>query len=87
MTNIHGRLAGGLAQGGDASEELQDHVSDVRPIVDKDGNEGAQVQEHIEEQSPALCAAQAEEILEQGQVSGAGDGQKFRHALDEAQEG
>ena len=45
------------------------------------------MQEHIEEQSPALCAAQAEEILEQGQVSGAGDGQKFRHALDEAQEG
>lgn len=78
---------GGLAHGGDAPEELQDHVFDVLPIIEEDGDEGAQVQEHVEEQSPALCAAQAKEVLEQGQVSGAGDGQKFRHALDEAQEG
>ena len=30
---------------------------------------------------------EAEKVLEQGQVAGAGDGQEFGHALDKAQDG
>ena len=54
-------------------------------VVDKDSNQGAQMKEHVKKQAP-LRGHQPEEVLEQRQVAGTGDGQKLRHALNQPQE-
>ena len=66
-------------------DQLFQQAQDVLPVVDENGNEGAQVQQHIEKQV-AVGRRHAKEVLEQGQVAGAGDGQELRHTLDQPQE-
>ena len=58
---------------------------DVLAVGEADADQGAQVQQHVEEHAVVLRRGQAEEILENGEVAGAGDRQKLRQALDQAQ--
>ncbi len=44
------------------------------------------MQKYIEEHMSFLCRLQMENILEHRKMTGAGDRQKFRHALNETQE-
>ena len=62
-----------------------EELHNVLPVVHENGNEGAQVEQHVKEQA-AVCGGQAKEVLKQGQVARAGDGEKLRHPLDQSQE-
>ena len=69
-----------------APEKLLHHADDVVPVVDEHGDQRAQVEHHIQKQVGFLSGLQAKEVLQQGQMAGAGDGQELRNALDKAQE-
>ena len=69
----------------DQPSQLLQQGQDIPPVVDEDGDQRAQVQEHVKKQVP-VGARQTEEVLEQGKVAGAGDGQKLGNALDQPQE-
>ena len=43
------------------------------------------MQQHVEEHMTLFRSLQVENILEHREMAGAGDGQKFRHALNEAE--
>ena len=82
-----GRVApGGLAgkKRGQTPEKLRNHLYHILKIVDAYGHQGGKVEQDVKE---IVRLFHAEEVLEQGQVPGAGDGQKLSHALDKAQNG
>ena len=43
------------------------------------------MQQHVEEHMTLFRSLQVENILEHREMAGAGDGQEFRHALNEAE--
>ena len=67
----------------DAQEKFPDHVDDVLPVVDAHRDQGGKVQEHREKHLGLLHVFHGEEVLEQGQVARAGDGQEFRDPLQD----
>ena len=70
----------------DHAEEFQHHFLDVGPVGNKYSRQGAQMEQYVEEYIVGSLHTQAQEILGDGQVAGAGDRQKFCHALDDPQE-
>ena len=72
-------------QRGAAPEELLHHGDDIVPVIDKYGDQGAQMEHYIQKQVGLFGRLQAEEILKQRQVAGAGDGQELRNALNQAE--
>ena len=69
-------------QVGEEGEKLHNHLPDVPPVDHAHRQQGGKVEQDIEQLVGLL---HAEEVLEQGEVPRAGDGQKFGHALNKAQ--
>ena len=69
-------------QGGNAQEELADHIHNVPPVDHTDRNQCTEVEQDGKEHVFLLHVLHPEKRLKQGQMAGAGDGQEFRHALD-----
>ena len=67
----------------DHGKELQNQRFDLTPIGHKDGHKGAQMEQHIKEHV-FFAVGDAHHILEEGQMAGAGNGQKLGNALNEA---
>ena len=67
-----------------AAEAAHDDLDQLLPEVDHQGQQGAQVQQHIKGQrhGPAM----EHQVLGQGQVRRGGHRQEFRQALDQSQE-
>ena len=91
MISRMSRRAGGdrigrgvMYQIADAGEEFQNHVPDILPVGREHGHQGAQVQQHVEKFRD-LQALHTQQVLGNGQMAGAGDGQKLRDALNQAQ--
>ena len=70
------------SQGGNAQEELADHIHNVPPVDHTDRNQCTEVEQDGKEHVFLLHVLHPEKRLKQGQMAGAGDGQEFRHALD-----
>ena len=70
----------------DHLEKFQYHFFDVRPIGGKYRCQSAQMEQHVKEYVVSALHTQAEKILGNGQVAGAGNGQKFCNTLDKSQE-
>ena len=75
-----------VGQVADAPEKLQDHIPDVAPVGGEHRQQSAQVQQYVEKLRDVRGAGHAQQMLRDGQVAGAGNGQELRYALDEAQE-
>ena len=72
-----------MNQVADAGEKFQDHVPDIRPVGREHRHQGTQMQQHIKKFRD-LHAGHAQQMLGDGQMAGAGDGQEFRDALDKS---
>ena len=62
-----GRIPGALPMAGhlpDAAAELQHHVRQLLAIVDNNGNQRAQMQQHVEKQAGLLRRLKAQKILQ-----------------------
>ena len=70
----------------DAAEELHHHVADVLPIGGEHRDQRTQMEQYVEKFRHAACALQAQQVLCDSQVAGAGDGQELRHALYQSQQ-
>ena len=84
----YGRHAGlGLVPGKvpDPAEELHHHRLDVGPVSYKHCKQCPQVKQDAEKDIVHPINAQVEQVLGNGQMAGTGNGQKFRHALDQSQ--
>ena len=66
------------------AEKLTHHIHDVLPISHEHRQQRSQMQQYIVE-FRHLCL-QVQQILGNSQMAGAGDGQKLRHTLDQAQQ-
>ena len=67
------------------AEELQHHLLHVPPVGGEDRRQGAQVEQNVKKHVVRPLHPQAQQVLGNGQVAGAGDGQKFRHPLDQTE--
>ena len=67
------------------AEELHHHRLDVGPVSYKHCKQCPQVKQDAEKDIVHPINAQVEQILGNGQMAGTGNGQKFRHALDQSQ--
>jgi len=67
----------------DAAEKFPHHVADVLPIGHEHRHQRTQMQQYVVEGGD--LGVDVQQILGDGQMARAGDGQKFRHALDQAQ--
>ena len=67
-------------------ERLAHHGHDVPPIDDADRNECAQMQQHVKKQMAVLCGRHMKQILQDRQMSGAGDRQKLCDALHQTEQ-
>ena len=67
----------------DAAEKFPHHVADVLPIGHEHRQQRTQMQQYVVESGD--LGVDVQQILGDGQMAGAGDGQKFRHALNEAE--
>ena len=65
-------------------EHLSHHGYDVAPVADADGDERAEVQQHIEKQV-IFARGEGKQILQYGKVARARYGQKLRYALHDTQ--
>ena len=70
----------------DSVDQLHDHPPDVLPISHEHRNQGAQMQQDIKKIRRRRDARLAQEVLRNGQMAGAGDGQKLCQALNQAQQ-
>ena len=68
-----------------AAEKLPHHVLDFCPVGYEYSYQGTQMQQHIEELRHYPGFLHAQQILSDGQVAAAGNGQELRHTLDQAQ--
>ena len=66
-----------------APEELHDHIPDLSPISDEHRHQRAQMQQHVEKRRDIRRVEGAQQTLRDGQMAGAGDGQKFGQSLDQ----
>ena len=66
------------------AEKLQNHLPDVLPVDHAHRQQGGEVEQDVKQ---LVWFGHSEKMLKQSQVARAGDGQKFGHALDEAQDG
>ena len=67
-------------------QSVTDDVDDVFPVDDHDGDNGAQMEQHVKKHVPLLGGLHMKNVLQHRQMTGAGDGQELRHALDKAKE-
>ena len=74
----------GDEQGADPQEKLCDHLPYIAPIIDKHGDQSGEVEQDVEQ---VIRLRHPKKVLEQGQVPGTGNGQKFSDALDDPQDG
>ena len=81
----HGIGGGSMGQIPDPGEKLHHHLPDILPVGNKHGDEGAQVQQHIVK-IRHIDGTRGQQMLRNGQMAGAGNGQKLRYALDQAQQ-
>ena len=70
----------------DHGNELENQVDDLLPVGDKYGNQRAEVEQDVKEQIALLRVIQIQKMLENREMAGTGNRQKFRHALHDAQE-
>ena len=56
------------------------------PVGDKNRQQRAQMEQNIKEQMLIPHGGEPQQILGNGQMAGAGDRQKFRDSLDQAQQ-
>ena len=66
-------------------DELSHHAPDFLPVIDHYSYQRAQMQQHIEEHAALLRRLKSEKVLKQGQMTGAGDGQKLCQTLNQSQ--
>ena len=78
-------LAGAQSLALEEPDQLAHHLHDVAPIDDEDGNERAEVEHDVKEQMALLRGGHVKQILQHGQMSGAGDGQKLCNALHQTE--
>ena len=69
-----------------AANQLPHHILDLPPVGHEYGHQGAQVQQHIKEFRHHTGILHAQQILCNGQMAAAGDGQKLGNALDQPQQ-
>ena len=74
----------GVPSAAQDDEYLPHHGDDVAPVADADGDERAEVQQHVEEEV-VLTRGEGEQVLQYGKVARARYGQKLRHALHYAE--
>ena len=63
-----------------------DQPDDVGPEVDQHGDDGAELDDGGERRDRLVVDVQVEQLLGDGEVAGAGDGQELGEALDPAQD-
>ena len=68
----------------DTADQLRHHGADITPVGDKDRRQRAQMQQHIEEFRHHRVDLQ--QVLGNGQMAGAGDGQKLCNTLYQTQQ-
>ena len=66
-------------------ECLAHHGHDVPPVDDADGNERAQMQQNIEKQMAVFRRRHMKQVLQDGQMAGAGNRQKLCDALHQTE--
>ena len=66
-------------------EHLTHHGHNVPPVDDTDGNERAQMQQNIEKQMAVFRRRHVKQVLQDGQMAGAGDRQKLCDALHQTE--
>ena len=80
----HGRRGTAPGQIADAAEELSDHIQNVLPIGHKYRQQRTQMQQHVVELRNLRL--QVQKVLGNGQMTGAGNGQKLSNSLHKAQQ-
>ena len=66
--------------------DVPNHLPDIPPVGGEHRRQGPQMEKHVKEYVVAPRHLQPQQVLGDGQVAGAGNGQKFCHALDDAQD-
>ena len=66
------------------SEAVPDHIAQLLPVHDADGDHRSEMQEYVKKQVALLLIADPQQILQDGQMSGTRYGQKLRDALNDA---
>ena len=74
----------GYEQGAKPQEKFSDHLPYIAPVIDEHGDQGGEVEQDVEQ---VIRLRHSKKVLEQGQVPGTGNGQKFSDALDDPQDG
>ena len=68
----------------DNMEGLDEELDNIIILNDEDGNEGAQVQQHIKKHMPIV--GHFEKVVHDGKMARTGDGQKFGDSLYKPQQ-
>ena len=88
MRSIPGRVSSIVNYRADMEHRIEDleerFVPDIVPVCGEHRDQGAQVQQHVKKLRN-LQAGHAQQVLGDGQVTGAGNRQKLRHALNQSQ--
>ena len=74
-----------MGQIADPGEKLMEHIPDVRPVGGEHRRQRAQMEQYVKKVRRRGKPRLTQQILRDGQMSGAGNGQKFRNALNDAQ--
>ena len=67
----------------DAAEKFRHHILNILPVGHEHRQQRAQVQQHIKKFRNLRL--QIQQVLRNGQMAGAGNGQKLCHTLDQSQ--
>jgi hypothetical protein len=59
----------GAAPQANEAQHFKEHIRNIAPIHHSNGNQGSQMQQHIEKQAALLRRGHAEEITDDGQMS------------------
>ncbi len=78
-------LRGAVPGHTDEIQRIGDDVDNVLPIYSQDGDHRAQVEHYIKKEMPLLGTLEMKEVLQHGQMPGAGDRKKLRDPLDQAE--
>ena len=69
-----------------AADQLPEHILDLPPVGHEYGHQGTQMQQHIEKLRHYTGILHTQQVLGNGQMSAAGNGQKLSKTLDQAQQ-
>ena len=69
----------------DAAEKFHNHVPNILPVSREHGEQGTQMQQYVKKAGDLRSAGLAQQVLRNRQMSGTGNRQKLRHALNQTQ--